>query len=71
MLQHESGRWGWGRYLVIHPAGNPDYADVCSRYAELLTDHATFGTITLEELLDAEALAQRTRAALRERYIAS
>src|SRR5215469_9035207 len=71
MLQHESGRWSWGRYLVIYPACNTDYADVCSRYAELLTDHSTFGTITLEKLLDAEALPQRTRAALRERYIVS
>ena len=23
---------GWGRYVVVHPAGNTDFADACSRY---------------------------------------
>ena len=27
MLQHESGAWTWGRYVVVHPAGNADVAD--------------------------------------------
>ena len=22
MLQHPSGEWTWGRYVVVHPAGN-------------------------------------------------
>ncbi len=26
MLQHESGRWTWGRYVVVHPEGNTDIA---------------------------------------------
>ena len=33
MLQHESGAWSWGRYVVVHPAGNADFADACARYA--------------------------------------
>jgi hypothetical protein len=70
MLQHESGRWSWGRYVVVHPAGNSDFADVCTRYAELLIDHSTFAAATIEALVDAEALPPKTRTALRERYIA-
>ena len=29
MLQHASGAWSWGRYVVVHPAGNSDFADGC------------------------------------------
>lgn len=36
MLQHTSGRWGWGRFVVVHPAGNSDYAELCARYRTLL-----------------------------------
>lgn len=70
MLQHESGCWSWGRYIVVHPADNTDYADVCNRYAGLLTEHSTFAAITIEALLDARALPPRTQNALRARYIA-
>jgi hypothetical protein len=69
MLQHESGRWSWGRYVVVYPAGNSDFAEVCARYAGLLTEHTTFAAITLEQLLNTGALPTRTRATLRERYI--
>jgi hypothetical protein len=69
MLQHKSRRWSWGRYVVVHPAGNSDVADVCTRYAELLTDRSTFAATTFEELLDAGALPPKTRTALRDRYV--
>ena len=69
MLQHESGAWTWGRYVVVHPAGNSAVADGCARYRELLADESTFDSATLEELLDAEALPAATTAALRERYV--
>jgi hypothetical protein len=68
MLQHESGAWAWGRYVVVHPAGNSDWAGACRRYADLLTDRSTFSSPTLEELL--EALPRRLAAGLRERYVA-
>jgi hypothetical protein len=68
MLQHVSGAWAWGRYVVIHPAGNSDYAEACSRYRELLSDRSTFSSVTLEDFLDARALPAKTTAALRERY---
>jgi hypothetical protein len=69
MLQHESGEWSWGRYVVVHPAANPDIVDACARYRDLLADPATFSSMTIEELLDAGALPARTTAALRKRYL--
>jgi hypothetical protein len=69
MLQHKSGRWSWGRYIVVHPAANTDLADMCTRYAELLTDRSTFAATTVEQLLDAQALPPETQIMLRERYI--
>jgi hypothetical protein len=69
MLQHPSGRWSWGRYVVVHPAGNTDYAEVCARYRALLVDQSTFSSVTVEELLDAGALPAPTVAALRVRYL--
>jgi hypothetical protein len=71
MLQHESGGWSWGRYVVVHPAGNTDLADACSRYRALLVDQSTFATATIEELLDARVLPARTSTALRDRYLPS
>jgi hypothetical protein len=69
MLQHPGGRWSWGRYVVVHPAGNTDLAGMVARYDALLTDRSTFASATLEELLDAGALPRRTAVALRERYV--
>jgi hypothetical protein len=69
MLQHPSGGWGWGRYVVVHPAGNTDVAGACARYRALLGDRSTFASVTLEELLDAGALPAPTVAALRDRYL--
>jgi hypothetical protein len=69
MLQHPSGAWTWGRYVVVYPAGNSDVADGCARYRDLLADDATFDSTTIEELLDANVLPRRTIAALRERYL--
>jgi hypothetical protein len=69
MLQHRSRAWSWGRYVVVHPAGNADYADLCERYRGFLRDDSTFGSMTLEELLGAGALPRATTAALRKRYV--
>jgi PD-(D/E)XK nuclease superfamily len=66
MVQHPSGRWRWGRYVVVHPEGNADVTDMCTRYGDLLTDRSTFSSVTVEALLDALPAA----AALRERYVA-
>jgi hypothetical protein len=69
MLQHPSGSWTWGRYVVVHPAGNSDYADACARYRTLLADQSTFASVTVEQLLDAGALPPKTVEALRGRYL--
>ena len=69
MLQHPSGAWRWGRYAVVHPAGNHDIADACARYRELLADRSTFSCLTLEQLLEAGVLPASTTAALRDRYL--
>jgi len=69
MLQHPSDNWSWGRYLVVHPAGNTDIADACTRYRETLADAATLATMTLEALLDTGALPRSTATAVRNRYV--
>ena len=53
MLQHASGSWTWGRYVVVRPAGNTDVADMCGRYRGLQADDSTFSSVTVEELLAA------------------
>jgi hypothetical protein len=69
MLQHASGWWSSGRYVVMYPAGNSDYAEACEQYRELLVDQSTFSSVTLEELLGADVLPVQTAAAVRERYL--
>ena len=71
MLQHPSGEWTWGRYAVVHPAGNGAVVDACADYRDLLVDPTAFDTLTLEDLLATGVLAKGTAAALRERYVVS
>ena len=69
MLQHDSGRWTWGRYVVVHPRANTNVASATNEYRKRLADDTTFTSATIEELLDATALAPKTGAALRRRYL--
>jgi hypothetical protein len=69
MLQHRSGVWQWGRFVVLHPARNPDYVDGCARYAGMLRDRSTFASMSLEDLLAAGALPAGAAERLRERYL--
>ena len=71
MLQDPGGTWTWGRYIVVHPGGNTDFAEACARYGELLEDESTFASATVEELLDANVLPAQTATALRDRYLPS
>jgi hypothetical protein len=68
MLQHASGRWTWGRYLVVYPTGNVDVHDLTTRYRDTLKDGTTFATMTLENMLRHGGLPRSTAAAIRERY---
>ena len=69
MLQHPSGAWTWGRYVVVHPAANVEMGDMCARYRALLADDATFASISLETLLAERILPEATARAVRERYL--
>jgi PD-(D/E)XK nuclease superfamily len=69
MLQHPSGRWSWGRYVVVHPAGNSDVVASCARYRGLLADDATFSAVTFEDVLAADAVPKSVVAAVRRRYL--
>ena len=69
VLQHPSRGWSWGRLVVVHPAGNTDFADACARYDALLTDGSTFVSCTIERLFDSDVLPAKTAAALRNRYL--
>ncbi len=69
MLQHPDRAWRWGRFAVIHPAANADFADACARYRSLLVDDSSFSSTTVEALLDTGALPAATVAALRARYL--
>jgi hypothetical protein len=69
MLQHPSGAWTWGRFVVVRAAGNVDMADMCDRYGALLEDRATLRSTTLEEILAGGALPASSVRALRERYV--
>jgi hypothetical protein len=69
MLQHPSDNWKWGRYIVVHPAGNSDVVDLCARYRAMLADDSYLVTMTLETLLDTGTLPRPTITALRDRYV--
>jgi hypothetical protein len=69
MLQHPGGEWRWGRYVVVHPAGNTDFAEACTTYRELLVEDSTFASTTVEELLGSGVLPEPMVAAFRERYL--
>ncbi|HSB86736.1 MAG TPA: hypothetical protein VLD86_10520 [Ilumatobacteraceae bacterium] len=69
MLQHATDNWSWGRLIVVHPAGNSDFADACTQYRALLTDTSTFASTTIEALLAADVLPATTIAAFRDRYL--
>jgi hypothetical protein len=69
MLQHPSGKWTWGRFVLVYPAANVSFARAAAAYRAVLRDSATFEARTCEELLAAPGtLAEATRTALMERY---
>ncbi len=69
MLQHDGGEWTWGRFVVIHPAGNTDIAELCARYGAMLSDESAFSSMALEEILATSALPAGIREVLAGRYL--
>ena len=69
MLQHPDDPCSWGRYVVVHPAGNANFASACARYRDLLADPSTFTALTIEELLAGDGLPDATVAAFTSRYL--
>lgn len=69
MLQHPSGEWRWGRYVVIHPAANSDFAEACTGYKRLLADGSTFASTTVERLLGEGVFPETMVNAFSSRYL--
>ena len=70
LLQHPSGVWRSGKYVLVYPAANVSFERVAKRYQEVLADDSTFATMTIEDLLDTHALhEERTEEQFRERYL--
>ncbi|PKH38462.1 hypothetical protein SAMN05192575_1174 [Nocardioides alpinus] len=70
LLQHPSGEFADGRYVLAYPAGNTSFAALADTYTTVLNDQSTFQAVTVEELIEADVLHQPdTRAAFVERYL--
>jgi hypothetical protein len=71
MLHHPSGRWTWGRFVLVYPSENPSFGRAAAEYLSVLRDAETFEARTIEELFAAStALPAATQAAMRDRYLA-
>jgi len=68
LLQHPDGEWAWGRLVVVHPACNTDFAELCDRYRSWLSDDSTFASTTMEDMLRSGVLPRPSVNALRDRY---
>ena len=70
MLQHPSGRWSWGRFVLVFPAKNPSFERAAAEYRKVLRDTSTFESRTVESLLAvADAFDEATVTSFRERYL--
>jgi hypothetical protein len=69
MLQHMSGQWKWGRFVLVYPRANPSFTAVATRYRALLRDGATFEARMLEDLATPDVLGIEVARALGERYL--
>jgi len=69
MPLHDSGKWAWAGFALVHPARNPSYARATSRYREKLKPGASVRVSTLESLLAADVLPRAAAEAFKERYL--
>lgn len=68
MLQHPTAGWAWGRYVIVHPAGNIAVTRAFTDYRDHLLDDKAITTIALENYLNRTHLPATTQHALRARY---
>jgi hypothetical protein len=69
MLQHPNGEFTWGRFVLVHPESNTDYAELAARYGSVVADPSSYASITIEALLGSGALPAASVLALRDRYV--
>ena len=70
MLQHPTGDWRWGRFVIVYPAANPSVREAVRCYADILKDPDTFESRTIDELLSARVLHEPATAEMfRRRYL--
>ncbi|QYG95222.1 hypothetical protein HC251_24185 [Iamia sp. SCSIO 61187] len=69
MLQHPSAGWDWGRFVILHPAGNVSFDDAIARYRALLVDDATFDRRTLEQVVASPDLRRSVADPFAARYL--
>lgn len=51
MIQHSSGRWSGGKFVLVYPAENPSFHSAAARYRQVLRDTTTFDSRTLENMV--------------------
>jgi hypothetical protein len=69
MLQHQSKKWTWAAFVLVHPARNLSYARATKRYRSHLSDQSSFRVSTIESLLAAKVLPEAVSSAFSERYL--
>jgi PD-(D/E)XK nuclease superfamily len=69
MLQDESARWRWAKFVLVHPAENPSFARAANAYMKLLRNPSTFEVRTIESMLDSGILPQPDEHLFRRRYL--
>jgi hypothetical protein len=69
MLQHSSRKWTWAKFVLVHPAKNPSYANAAKAYSKLLADRSTFEVHTLESLLESKSFPKDAATKFQERYL--
>ena len=51
MIQHPSGRWSGGKFVLVYPAENASFHSAAARYRQVLRDTTTFDSRTLENMV--------------------
>lgn len=69
MLLHESKRWTWAGFALVHPRLNPSYAEATARYRRLLRPGVDIRVSTLEDLIEDDILPDALASAFARRYL--